>query len=96
MTIDMSPEKKADYEAWLKTRPAKVQALAEEFPIGHAIEIDDDDILYVVGWTEDDVLVVSEVSPEQMYASRQAYEEAMERRQHICAQHLRDNKVKHA
>lgn len=77
---DVQPDD-ADFEAWLAARPESVQKLAKEFPRGHEIKLDDDVTLYVIGWTEDDWLVVSECM------------KSTADRQYICASHLRDGDV---
>lgn len=69
--------------AWLKERPECVQALAREFPVNISVEIGGA-LLYLIGYTEDDKLILSDVNP------CLDYEQAIEQRQYLCASHLRD------
>lgn len=80
MTIDNDPAGARTLAEWIATRPDCVQKLAAEFPIGTKI-----DGVYVIGWTENDMIVASPVHP------RDDYNEALRRRVHICAAHLRNN-----
>lgn len=75
--------------AWLLTRPAKVKALAREFPIGTAIKVEASE-LYVFGYTEDDSLIVTPVWP----PTEENYAEAMARRVRLCAAHVRDGSAR--
>ena len=70
------------FAEWLATRPACVQALAKEFPIGSTFALNGE-TMYLIGYTESDMLMVSPISPED------DYDAAMEQRRHVCAAHLR-------
>ncbi|HEX4605380.1 MAG TPA: hypothetical protein VH724_15375, partial [Candidatus Angelobacter sp.] len=67
----------------IKSRPACVQALAKEFPLNTSFQIEDGDKWYLVGYTEDDKLIVSRFDPFKEYTR------AMEDRSYICASHIR-------
>lgn len=51
-----------NYEAWLASRPASVQALASEFPIGTRFR-DADETVWLIGYTETNELILSGVNP---------------------------------
>lgn len=68
--------------SWIKSRPKCVQQLAAEFPlmtqlhhVGKAH--------FVIGYTEDDMLIISPVSP------LADWNNAMHKRARVCAQHFR-------
>jgi hypothetical protein len=67
---------------WLKTRPECVQKLAEEFPLGSKIDVAGI-VHYLIGYTEDDRLVISPIDPSE------DYDASYELREHLCADHLR-------
>ena len=70
------------FEAWLLTRPECVQRLAREFPPMSVFSIDDEKH-WLIGWTEDDQLIVSPVNPQSDYdGSRHA-------KKLVCAEHFR-------
>lgn len=69
---------------WLKTRPECVQKLAAEFPIGSVFQVDGKPPLYLLGWTEEDTIIVSEIDP------CEDYEAAHEAKQYLCASHFRE------
>lgn len=70
-------------KAWLASRPESVQKLAAEFPGGTVIMFDGVSH-HILGYTEDDTLILSPVNPGVDYDS------AMSNRVYLCAQHLRD------
>lgn len=72
--------------AWWRSRPAKVQALLTEFPIGSVVEVDTDE-MYVIGCNESDHLIVSRHWPGD------DYEAATTRKTLLCAAHVRDGLV---
>lgn len=72
------------YADWLMTRPACVQSLALEFPLGLAARVDDGPLLYLVGYTEDDRLIMSEVNPGDDYHG------ALANKVYLCAAHARE------
>ena len=78
-----------DFRRWLLTRPPAVQALAKEFPHGSSFKIEDWPALYVIGWTEDDTVILTAMPPHVMFASHEKYEEGYEARVYLCAKHLR-------
>lgn len=67
---------------WLRTRPESVQKLAAEFPINTALTIKGEK-LHVIGYTEDDKLILSKTS------LRDNYERAMKTKRYCCASHVR-------
>jgi hypothetical protein len=67
---------------WLKTRPESVQRLAAEFPIGLAFRLNDT-TLYLLGYTEEDMLIVSQINPSV------DYDGANRTREYLCAEHAR-------
>ncbi len=48
---------------WLESRPEKVQKLAAEFPLGTVIRTPAGVDLYLLGYTENDGLVMSAIDP---------------------------------
>ena len=70
-------------EEWLLTRPPCVQELAKEFPVGTVVDGGPAGRLYLMGWTEDDMLILSPIDPHERY------DEAYAARVHLCAAHLR-------
>ena len=67
---------------WFKTRPPEVQALIREFPLNTAVKTEEG-LLYLIGYTEGDELLMSPVDP------REDYDSALEEKVYICASHLR-------
>jgi hypothetical protein len=74
----MTPE----MQAWLETRPECVKSLAQEFPPGTSLDVDGV-VHYVVGYTENDMLLISRVDPYD------DYDGACNQRIRICAKHFR-------
>lgn len=77
------------FQEWLKTRPPEIQALCAEFPLGTEIpksltEAKDDHQWMVIGYGDNDNLVISYLDPTE------DYHRSMEVRERIHAQHLRD------
>lgn len=70
------------FEEWLAHRPECIKKLAKEFPLG-TIFIIDGKTLYLVGYSEEDGLLLSTHDPAV------AYEEAKETMQRVCAKHFR-------
>ena len=68
--------------AWLKTRPQCVQDLAREFPLGSTFDIDGE-TLYLVGYNEGDMLIVSPIS------LADDYDAALEQKLYVHASHFR-------
>jgi hypothetical protein len=71
------------FQEWLETRPESVRKLAAEFPLGSSI-INGDDVFYLLGYTENDMLIISDINPGV------DYEGALENTQYVCASHARD------
>ncbi len=67
---------------WLATRPECVQKLAAEFPMGDVFCLGGR-ILYLLGWNESDMLIVSAIDPAV------DYDRANESREYLCAKHCR-------
>lgn len=76
-------ERVAGMKSWLESRPAPVRALAAEFPFGTVLSLPDGSPLYVLGYTEDDKLIVSLLSPWD------DYDAAVEAQERVCARHFR-------
>lgn len=64
--LDFTEETKAAFEGWIYTRPKSVQKLAREFPPGTCL-VFERETLYVVAYTEDDFLQVSDFDPVDRY-----------------------------
>jgi len=79
------------YLQWYSTRPPQVRALMREFPIGDKVLMGDQ-ILFIIGYTENDMLIVSPVDPKDESCSD---EEMRARREYLCADHLRGNECSH-
>ncbi len=69
-------------DEWLASRPESVQKLIAEFPLGSVFNVKDT-TLYLLGYTENDMLIVSEVNPSV------DYEGANENKKYLCAGHFR-------
>lgn len=67
---------------WLATKPKCVRELAAEFPPGTQLDIHGV-TNWVIGWTENDALVVSELDPNV------DFDAAHEQRGYVCAEHFR-------
>lgn len=78
-------ELKREWDDWLDTRPECVQKLVKEFPPNTEIMLEDDKY-YLVGYLEDDTLIISKHSP------KYEYDLATDdnNREYICAEHLRE------
>jgi hypothetical protein len=77
------------FKEWLLSRPGSVQALAREFAHGASVQIGDGPLLYVIGWTEGDALILTAMPPDIMFSSEEKYREGFDARVYICAAHLR-------
>jgi hypothetical protein len=73
-----------NFEAWLASRPACVQALAKEFTIGTHVHEPGNSIAWLIGYTESDELIFSRVNPYQNWKG------AVDARFYVDAQDLRD------
>ena len=69
---------------WYESRPPSVRRLMREFGIGDKVEMDGK-TWHIIGYTEGDQIVISTISP-----AEDRYDEMMERREYICADHLRE------
>ncbi len=70
------------WDAWVRSRPECVQKLIEEFPIASILRVDGE-LFYLIGWNEDDSLIISPVDPAEDYDGAIAVKE------YLCAKHLR-------
>lgn len=70
------------YNAWLKTRPKRVQKLAKEFPMGTCVQFGGE-MLHLLGWTENDSIILSPINPSE------DYDGALDKKVYACASHLR-------
>jgi hypothetical protein len=75
---------------WVVSRPASIQALIREFPPGCVITDHDDDDWYVLGYTEDDRLIIVPFWP---WPGHDRYERALAAKRYAHAAHLRDGSV---
>lgn len=71
-------------EAWLKTRPPSVQALAALAPPDALVEVAGVALL-VIGYTENDELILADPAL--------CYEHAKAKRTYLCADHIRNGDV---
>ena len=76
------------WEAWLGTRPAAVQQLAQEFPLGSHWHVAGQ-VLYLLGYTEDDCLLVSPIDPAVDYQG------ALITKEYLHAAHVRQESTGH-
>lgn len=80
----MTPAQEQAWKEWIATRPECVQKLAAEFPPGTKIIFEGDGtIAFIIGYNEDDSLIITKVDPSR------DYQKALEARRYICAEHLR-------
>ena len=82
MSVDETIEER--WRRWIATRPECIQKLAKEFP-PDSIILYGEVKFYLIGWTEDDKLIVSRTNPTVNY------ELALGTKEYLCAQHLREN-----
>lgn len=75
-------EHERELEAWIKSRPESVQKLAAEFPFGMILETPSGK-LHLLGYTEDDCLILSKNDPFVDYGLAQAT------KVYLHAKHLR-------
>jgi hypothetical protein len=74
--------KSAFMEKWIASRPPSVQALARRFPVGEVVQISDDPVRYILGYTENEMLIVSQTDP------RVDYDKAVATKEYLCADHV--------
>lgn len=77
-------EREAALAEWIASRPESVQKLAAEFPLGTSFDVRGE-TLYLVGYNEDDSLIVSRFDPYE------DYEAAVGSQQRLCASHFRSH-----
>jgi hypothetical protein len=70
-----------EFDRWLASRPESVQRLAAKFPIGTRVILDNQ-VHWLLGYTEDDKLIISPVDPNE------DYDRSKRVRTYICASHL--------
>lgn len=70
------------FEAWAASRPEQVQALIRRFPNGSLFLVNNQ-VHYVIGWTENDKLILSPVNPVL------EFKRAQDEKIYICAKHFR-------
>jgi len=80
----MKKKQMSPFEAWLLTRPACIQRLAKEFPIGLKINCGEESF-YLLGYQENDSVILSVVNPTIDYEAANLEEN----KRYISAQHLR-------
>ncbi len=76
--------------AFVAERPPEVFALAQDFPLGSVIETQDHTVFYVIGWTEDDRLILSRLDPFNAAHKSGMWDKMVNDRTYICARHVRD------
>jgi len=74
-----------EYAEWLSARPESVQKFAAEFPPGCVVTGPDGCRFFVIGWTEKDMLIVSEYNP----STDEGYAMAIANKEYLCAKHVR-------
>lgn len=79
-------ERQAALAEWIASRPECVQKLAAEFPLGSSFKVRGE-TLYLVGYNENDSLIVSRFNPAI------DYEAATSSQQYLCASHCREGQV---
>lgn len=77
----MDLETQKQWQEWIESRPPSVQQLAAKFPpeskfVIHGVRY------YLLGYTEDEVLIVTKVNPAL------EYESAMESKEYVHASHF--------
>jgi oxalate decarboxylase/phosphoglucose isomerase-like protein (cupin superfamily) len=75
-----------EFKEWLASRPTSVQALYAEFPLGDTVEIPGESNHVVIGYTENDMLIVAPIWPGI------DYDAAMAAKKYVCAKHYRQKK----
>lgn len=80
--LPIDSEERREFEAWYASRPAAVQALVRKFPAGATVVRLEGVDHFVLGYTEDDKLIVSQVDPTS------DYDRAMAEKVYVCAKHL--------
>ncbi|MBO0710763.1 MAG: hypothetical protein J2P47_05725 [Acetobacteraceae bacterium] len=70
------------YDAWWAGLPDCVKALSKEFPLDTPVLLNGKN-WYVIGWSEDDMLVISPMT------LAENYDGAWAARQRVCAEHYR-------
>lgn len=76
------PTSSPEFEEWVASRPPSVQALMAEFAMGSHYIIDGE-LHHLIGFTEDDKLILSTVDPAE------DYDGALDARVYLCAEHVR-------
>jgi hypothetical protein len=70
------------WAAWFASRPACVQALILQYPVETHVFLDDRRA-YIIGWTENDKLILSWTDPEE------DYDEARADPLYVCVRHFK-------
>lgn len=84
MSHAMSEEdRKETLRLWLESRPESVQKLAAEFPMGSTFDVPGKGKFWLLGYNEEDMLIVSRVDPCEDWIK------ANEGREYLCASHCR-------
>ncbi len=78
----MSDQERRVFYEWLSTRPPSVQKLGMEFPYTSVLMVADKP-MFVIGYTENDMLILSSIDP------RTDYDRAREVAEYVCARHFR-------
>jgi hypothetical protein len=66
---------------WIDSRPECVRKLAAKFPPGAQISVHGDN-WFVIGYTEDDRIIISPIHPAS------DYDASVANKQYVCADHL--------
>lgn len=82
-------ERLADsYKKWVASRPECVKKLIEKYPLEtHWRFSIDDELFFLLGYTEDAKLILSRIN------SNINYEKAIEIKEYVCAEHLKNHRV---
>ena len=83
-----SKKAEASYKKWVASRPDCVKKLIEKYPLEtHWRFSIDDEIFFLLGYTEDAMLIISRINPNVDYKN------AMKNKEYLCAEHLTDHKI---
>lgn len=83
-----SKRAEASYKKWVASRPECVRRLMEKYPLEtHWRFCIDDELFFLLGYTEDAKLILSRINPNINY------KKAMEIKEYVCAEHLKNHRV---
>lgn len=79
-----------EYKAWVDSRPQQVRKLCYEFPLGSKFIVPGKGTCHLLGYTENDMLILSPIDPTEYY------DLAHLRKFYLCAEHLRSGMSGHS